>query len=623
MVIDLFNFNDYVKDKEKYESEKAQVKEMLLLDFSIRKSMVTLVIGDYRGEHSIGFVLLNMILFAPFVGNNISVSFDDLFNEEDLTADALENHVNKIVDRFKEANISYENVRYGIASLLNEASDISGDLNVKAGHGLSYLGFLKVMNTDREAYEMFHPTINSGQFSDIEKQSNKLGKTIINYFKEHSDTELHPYVASETGINKKQLTQFLGFVGLKPDIDGSVIPVAIQDNFLNGLTKLESYYINSKGTRQALITNYKMVRRSGYLTRKLSLSMIDRFHDDNILDCGTNYFVLYSVDNAKKLAQIEGRHYYVLDDTGHKTDDDLLTVKKTDTHLIGTKIGLRSPVTCCGKHVCATCYGRELSRINKDINTGLTAVLKLTEPITQRLLSAKHLLTTNTDKVEWDDVFKTYFYVNMNNVYFNSDNISISFNAPTNDDFDEEEDMFYIRQFVIKINGERKEHTIDSPVKLFINPKILDKATSDEIIASASMLDEEEYIFKYQTKNNVLSKSLQQVIDLIESSSHLGISEYNAFVNKFDDLLIENGLDYIKSVHIEMITSNLIRNADTGKRLDFSKDILDPYVINRISKSVITAPISVSMSFERINDQLVDLNTYEKTESSLMDYLFR
>jgi hypothetical protein len=183
--------------------------------------------------------------------------------------------------------------------------------------------------------------------------------------------------------------------------------------------------------------------------------------------------------------------------------------------------------------------------------------------------------------------------------------------------------MFYIRQFIIKINGERKEHTIDSPVKLFINPKILDKATSDEIIASASMLDEEEYIFKYQTKNNVLSKSLQQVIDLIESSSHLGISEYNAFVNKFDDLLIENGLDYIKSVHIEMITSNLIRNADTGKRLDFSKDILDPYVINRISKAVITAPISVSMSFERINDQLVDLNTYEKTESSLMDYLFR
>ncbi len=623
MVIDLFDFNDYVKDKEKYEKEKAQLKDILLLDFTIRKSPVTLKIGDYSGEHTVGFVLLNMILFAPFAGSNLSVSFDDLFTDSDLTADALEHHVNKIIDRFKEADIPYENVRVGIANLLNEASDISGDLNVKAGHGLSYLGFLKVMNTDREAYEMFHPTINSGQFSDIEKQSNKLGKTILNYFKEHSDTELHPYVASETGINKKQFTQFLGFVGLKPDIDGSVIPVAIQDNFLNGLTKLESYYINSKGTRQALITNYKMVRRSGYLTRKLSLSMIDRYHDNNIFDCGTNYFVQYSVDNAKKLAQIEGRHYYVLDDTGHKINNDLLTAKKTDTHLIGTKIGLRSPVTCCGKHVCATCYGRELSKINKDINTGLTAVLKLTEPITQRLLSAKHLLTTNTDKVEWDDVFKTYFYVNMNNIYFNSDIISISFNAPTNDDYDEEEDMFFIRQFIIKVNGERKEHTIDSPVKLFINPKILDRATSDEIVASASMLDEEEYIFKYQTKNNVLSKSLQQVIDLIESSAHLGISEYNAFVNKFDDLLIENGLDYIKSVHIEMITSNLIRNAETGKRLDFSKDILDPYIINRISKAVITAPISVSMSFKRINDQLVDLNTYEKTESSLMDYLFR
>ena len=141
--------------------------------------------------------------------------------------------------------------------------------------------------------------------------------------------------------------------------------------------------------------------------------------------------------------------------------------------------------------------------------------------------------------------------------------------------------------------------------------------------ASKDSVDEDEYIFKSQTKNNVLSKSLQQVIDLIESSGHLGIAEYNDFVNKFDDLLIENGLDYIKSVHIEMISSNLIRNADTGKRLDFSKDVLDPYVINRISKSIMTAPISVSMSFERINDQLIDLNTYNKDEPSLMDYLFR
>ena len=621
-MLKFFDFNEYAKDYEKYSTEKESIKEQILLNYESRKDQVTIKIGETEENRSLGFVLLNMILFAPFVGHpQVALDKNDLFDKQDLTADDLNDHIDHIINKFKSYGISYDDTRAGVAVLLNEASDISGELNIRAGHGLSYLGFLKVMSEDHTTRDLFNPNIKSGQFNDIEKQSNQLGKTIINYFKEHENTELHPYVASDTGINKKQLTQFLGFVGLKPDIDGSVIPVAIEDNFLNGLRKLESYYINSKGTRQALITNYKMVRRSGYLTRKLSLSMIDRYHDNNILDCGTNHFVLFNVDNQKKKKQILGRHYYELDDSGHKINDLLLTVRE-DSDIIGKKIGLRSPVTCCGKHVCATCYGRELSEINKHINTGLTAVLKLTEPITQRLLSAKHLLTTNTDKVEWSEQFLSYMYVNMNNVYFNDDNVSVSFAFPTNEEYDEDEDMFYTQTITLKNVNDRKEYVYESPVRLYINPKLL-KGENSDITVTTNSLDEDEYVFKYQTKNNVLSKSLQQVIDLIESTGHLGIAEYNDFVNKFDDLLIENGLDYIKSVHIEMITSNLIRNADTGKRLDFSHDTLEPYVINRISKAIMTAPISVSMSFERINDQLVDLNTYIKDEPSLMDYLFR
>ena len=621
-MVEFFDFNEYLVNSHKYLEEKQLIKDQILTNYETRRNQVTVKIGEDEETRSLGFVLLNMILFAPYVGHSqLPLSFNDLFDKQDLTADDLNEYVDRVISKFKEYNVPYDHIREGIAVLLNEASDISGDLNVKAGHGLSYLGFLKVMNEDKSTHSMFNPDITYGQFNDIEKQSNALGKQIINYFKEHENTELHPYVASDTGINKKQLTQFLGFVGLKPDIDGSVIPVAIEDNFLNGLKKLESYYINSKGTRQALITNYKMVRRSGYLTRKLSLSMIDRFHDNNIFDCGTSHYVIFNVDNQKKKNQIIGRHYYELDDTGHKINDLLLTVK-ADSDIVGKKIGLRSPVTCCGKHVCATCYGRELSEINKNINTGLTAVLKLTEPITQRLLSAKHLLTTNTDKVEWGEQFLSYLYVNMNNVYFKDDNVTVTFAYPTNEDYDEDEDMFYTQTITLKNSTDRKEHTYTSPVRLYINPKLLKDSTCDVTI-SANSVDEDEYIFKYQTKNNVLSKSLQQVIDLIESTGHLGISEYNDFVNKFDDLLIENGLDYIKSVHVEMISSNLIRNADTGKRLDFSQDILEPYVINRISKAIMTAPISVSMSFERINDQLIDLNTYNKTEPSLMDYLFR
>ena len=331
------------------------------------------------------------------------------------------------------------------------------------------------------------------------------------------------------------------------------------------------------------------------------------------------------MNNEKKFKQILGRHYYEIDENGEKVSE-LKTVTK-DSDLIGKKIGLLSPVTCCGKHVCATCYGRELSAVNKDINTGLTGTLKLTEPLTQRLLSAKHLLSTKTDKVEWGETFEEVFSVNMDSIYFLPEvECSVSFKKPTAEEFDEDEDAYYTEKLNILLPGNKKFIEYKSPVKLLINEKLLpiEKMKDDDeyISINPKTLGEDEYIFKYQAKNNELTRSLQQILDLIESNDHLGITDYNDFVNKFDDLLIENDLGYINSVHIEMITAMLIREAETGKRLDFSTKDLDDYVINRVSKSVMDGPLSVSLSFERLNDQLVDLETYEKMDTSMMDYLF-
>lgn len=336
--------------------------------------------------------------------------------------------------------------------------------------------------------------------------------------------------------------------------------------------------------------------------------------------------MIYSVDNPRKLRQIIGRHYYDIDEAGNKISE-LKTVTKSSTDLVGKKIGLRSPVTCCGKHVCATCYGKHLSEVNKDVNTGLIAVYKLTEPLTQKLLSAKHLLSTKTNKVEWGDIFPDYFDVNMDAVYFNQDSdFNIIIKKPTAETYDEDEEKYYIESFKILSAGSKKSVEYKSPVKLFINPKVLTqeimKDESEEVEISSKSLKEDDYIFKYQPKNNELTKSLQQILDLIESNDHLGIDNYNDLVNKFDDLLIENDMDSINSVHIEMIAATLIRDAETGKPLDFSQKELKPYVINRVSKTVLESPLAVRLSFERLNEQLVDLSTCDEDGISMMDYLY-
>lgn len=215
----------------------------------------------------------------------------------------------------------------------------------------------------------------------------------------------------------------------------------------------------------------------------------------------------------------------------------------------------------------------------------------------------------------------------MDSIYFLPEvNCSISFKKPTIEDFDEDVDAYFTDTIQILITGNKKAIEYKSPTRLFINKKFLPveklKDEEPEITIKSESVDEEEFVFKYQVKNNELTKSLEEILNLIENSDHLGITDYNDFVNKFDDLLITNGLDYINSIHIEMISSVLIRDKETGKRLDFSKKDLDDYEIIRVSKSIMDGPLATSLSFERLNDQLIDLDTYDKTNVSIMDRLF-
>ena len=215
----------------------------------------------------------------------------------------------------------------------------------------------------------------------------------------------------------------------------------------------------------------------------------------------------------------------------------------------------------------------------------------------------------------------------MDSVYFVQDaDCSVYFKKPTAEEYDEDEDAYFTEKLYILQSGSKKYVEYDTPTRLYINKKLLPiekmKDDDENITINPKSLSEDEYIFKYQVKNNELTKSLQDILDLIENTDHLGITNYHDFVNKFDDLLIDNDLDYINSVHIEMISAVLIRDAKTGKRLDFSKEKLDDYIIYRVSKSVMSAPLAVSLSFERINDQLIDLGTYDKDDVSMMDNLF-
>lgn len=127
-------------------------------------------------------------------------------------------------------------------------------------------------------------------------------------------------------------------------------------------------------------TNYKQVKTSGYLSRKLVLLVANHVIDPELEDCGTMHgiqTVVQSADHAKRLV---GR--YIASEANpdwHQVDEEELM------GLIEQPIALRSPATCAGHEgICHTCYG-ELARSNASIHAGIYGVLVISEQITQRL----------------------------------------------------------------------------------------------------------------------------------------------------------------------------------------------------------------------------------------------
>ena len=391
--------------------------------------------------------------------------------------------------------------------------------------------------------------------------------------------------------------------------------------------------------------NKKVMGRAGYfgkitlmLARTLSMST-------EVSDCGSKVLVCYDISNKTILKKLSGK-YYKLDQNDDLEDFKLLDPKR-DTHLIGKKIYVRSAATCALKnHVCAKCIG-ETSVTNSDIADGLAGFEseEITKVVNQNILSAKHLLNTNSEKIEFNSDFYKFFTIiggeinpnvdenpvipNIEDyaIYIDPDDISKV------EEFDEDSlfntvisnGRFYIRNI---LDSEEPDIVIqaENEKEIYISEDASAMLKSGNNLIRFSDLTDDFKLFEVVIMNNELTKPLYDIMNLINRQNKDDIDDdIDSICNKFLALIIEAKID-AGVIATELIINRLIRSANNiFERPDFSKETVEPYQILTVAKALEKNPSPmIGLSFQNLKRQLLSNELFEeRNAASYMDAYFK
>lgn len=593
--------------------------------------------------------VINTILWYPFVelhGMDVLDKSFIIFDPEVLPH--IENYLNdNLIGILTEYHVKPSSMNYAISEVLYNLRNISNDYSIILGLDFNIPMFIDLYSKNDRIRDIMECHFeDSMQPYEIEQELASMEKEFIGTITSMKNNPLGIALRAETGIKHKQLTEFAISEGLKPDISGRTIPIPIQTSTLiGGTNKPSAQYIDAGGARKSLIMNKKVMGVAGHFCKTVLMSARTLSMSTEISDCGTKHLVAYDILNKTVLKKMSGKFYRLTDDP----DEELkLLNPKKDKDLIGKTIYVRSAVTCAcdSKHVCAKCIGMT-AVTNADIADGISAFEseEITKVLNQNILSTKHLLSTNSEAINFNKEFYNFFTIvggEINPIIDNNPNIKniedYAIYVDPNDitkveELDDdslyntviENGRFYIRNIadpsepdiIIQVEDEKE---------IYVTKDAVDILKSNNNMIKFSELDDDDKLFEVIIMNNELTKPLYDLMHLLNKQNAETINNTIDFIsNKFLSLVIDAKID-VSAIACELITNRLIRSAeDIYKRPDFSRETLEPYVILTVSKSLEKNPSPLAgIGFQNIKRQLLSNDLFEKrTETSYIDAFFK
>ena len=621
-------------------------KQKLTLVFENNKT-IRLTIPDY---------FMNLIMWRMILFTNNKIEAKHIFFPKQLTGKYIAEYINKnliIPNRKKVDNRKLNNVIDDTLNTFKQLDQFS-------------LYFANTANVTDDIYmekkipryrELLHVDLSGTPLEDVKDEGMKLTNELIDYIKDSKqylgfDHSLANAFRSKESIKPRQYKEATVHIGTKPDGRGGIFKHNTNHSFLNGgVAELADYFIDASNGRIAQILSKKNVGTSGSYARILGLNSIDsRLHEDPEYVCDTCNLERYEVKNKDFFNQVIDR-YFRWSEEGTTSADDILITRDMADQLIGKTIYLRSPITCAsaarGEGICFRCYG-DTAYTNININIGKFAAEIISSQLTQRLLSAKHLLESNPIRIIWNnkEAFDMLFDTGVENniirlksglnlkgayLQINIDDIVLE---NEDDDYSEDINVVLYNEYVPKftiIGNDKNIPTVEfygsNDDNLYIssalNHIIKTRGEEDDgkyIVPLTALVDKD--IFLLDLRNDELSKTMYRLMDIINKNSVTLTMDRNEILQAYNEAIINGGIEAM-SVHGEVLIMNQLRNFyDPCEHVDWTVPHAK-YQLLTLHQALLKNPsICITLLYSHLSKVLYSPLSFKKHHTSVVDFLF-
>ena len=513
--------------------------------------------------------------------------------------------------------------------IVHHVKAISSALCLIMGYSASIYDIMKAEEADPEIhnilYEHIDPTLQPKEMESLLAEKNdRLMRAFM-----RSDSDLTPLLCSGNNLSKDQCREIFLRIGFKADMTNRTVPFFIDKNLLiTGIDSPSSFYIDAGSGRKSLMDAKLSMAKPGALSKKMNhnTTPITLRHDHE--HCNSTRPIYYTIEDKDFLNLLDKRWYY--DDEGHL---QMLNAKK-DEYLIGKRLGFRSPCTCNSKEgICELCYGG-LFDINNDLfSQGSLAATKISEPVGQLILKSKHVQSTSSEEINFDDTFYKHFDLASTEITL-GDEIDITSFIKLNEVSTEETDdgdVYYVNSFdLIDAAGNTVAHiTEEHEFNMYLSLEMVRawKLFKEKPIPVEYFDDDENdsILFNIEVKSKAITQSTQLISAALDSKDHLGYShDLDGLCQKFARILIDSGIKY-NLVHAEMVIRGLLRKADND--LEYPSfgpnDDHENYTILRLTSSLSRSPSPmIRLSTGWLKKSLISTALYKADAPSHLDAFF-